>query len=263
MKKSLPCLKKNWKLFKSTFKKLNFLFIPIAIIVSNCSEKKETCFYTSDKTINQRITLENFKYLYLEDNIDYYLIQDSINWIELNCDQKTLPLINIQVSDNELKINNFATCNFLRNYEPNNKAIIHYKKIEKINFTGSRKVCSTDTIKSDNLALYLLKGAGSIQLTIECNRLETSSNGYGDLTINGRCNSYLAVQRGMSTYNLLHLQTKDSIRTIQQSINKMKIDANGCALRGKIEKSGDIYYQGYPSNIDVDLLNKGKLIPLN
>lgn len=263
MKKNLHCLKKNWKLFKKHLINFNFLIISIAFSASNCSDKKENCFYTSGQTISQRIPLENFKYVYLEDNIDYYLIQDTSNWIELTCDEKTLPFINIQVSANELKINNFATCDFLRNYETNNKAIIHYKTIEKINFTGSKKITSLDTLKSDILAVYLLKGAGSIQLSIDCNRFETSSNGYGDLTIEGNCNSYLVVQRRISTYNLLNLKTKDSIRTIQQSINQMKIDANGCALRGKIEKSGDIYYKGYPTNIDIELLNKGKLISLN
>ncbi len=71
---------------------------------------------------------------------------------------------------------------------------------------------------------------------------------------------FMVLQPG---HNLLTLATKDSIRIIQRSINKMKIDVNGCALRGKIEKSGDIYYKGYPTNIDIELLNKGKLISLN
>ena len=117
MKKNLHCLKKNWKLFKKHLINFNFLIISIAFSASNCSDKKENCFYTSGQTITQRIPLENFKYVYLEDNIDYYLTQDTTNWIELTCDEKTLPFINIQVSANELKINNFATCDFLRNYE--------------------------------------------------------------------------------------------------------------------------------------------------
>ena len=253
--------KKSWKLFKNNLFK--FTLISISFLCAECSNKKETCFYTSGKIVTQQIPLGEFKYLYLEDNIDYYLTRDTTNWIELTCDDKTLPMIEIQVLANELRISNTATCNFLRNYETKNKAIIHYKKIEKINYTGSKKITSLDTITTDILAVYLLKGAGSIQLNIECNRFETSSSGYGDLTIKGKCNSYLVEQRGISTYNLSELTAKDSIRSIHQSINKMNLNTEGCALRGRIEKSGNIYFKGIPSYIDIELLNKGKLISLN
>ncbi len=263
MKKNLRYQKKSWKLSNYLVGK-NFLFLfIISLICLNCTNKKDTCFYTSGKEITQRIPLGKFKYLYLKDNIDYYLINDTSNWIELTCNEKTLPLIDIQTSSDELIISNSASCNFLRDYENNNKAIIHYKSIERINFTGSKKLISLDTITSNILAVYLLKGVGSIELKIDCNRFETSASGYGDITILGKSNSYLVEQRGMSTYNLFNLLAKDSIRSNQQSINKMNLNAQGCALRGIIEKSGNIYYKGLPSNIDIEQLNKGKLISLN
>ena len=250
-------------MFKKLLIKPYLILFSIVLIGTNCSDKKETCFYTSGKEITQDLRLGEFKYLNLNDNIDYYLKKDTANWIELTCNEKTLSLIEIKITSDELKISNSATCNFFRNYETKNKAIIHYKSIEKINFTGSKKIISLDTISTKYLYVHLLKGAGSIQLMIDCDRFETSATGYGDLTILGKTNSYFVEQKEISTYNLLDLKTKDSIRIIQKSINKMKINGESCVIRGKIEKSGNIYYKGSPLNIDIEQLYKGKLISLN
>ena len=97
-----------------------FNLIIVLLMLSSCGgEQKDDCITKLGKVVSEQRDVLPFDKLYAEDRIKVFLVQDSINYgrIELNGPSNLLNQIESTVTDNQLRLINTNTCNFIRSFK--------------------------------------------------------------------------------------------------------------------------------------------------
>ena len=133
MKKNLNFQKKRLNWYKSCF------FLLLFLLFIGCKKQNErSCFKSSGKLVTKTLVQGDFTNLILHPFVEYELIQDSINYVEITCGENLFPFIDVQVQDSALTIANNNKCRFLRGYDKNVKAKIHINLLYNIYFDGTQ-----------------------------------------------------------------------------------------------------------------------------
>jgi len=254
---------------KSTYSILPSLSILVLILCVICSCKKaedRSCFKKAGEFHTIEINVAHFDKLHLNEHVSFYLVQDTVEKVVLHGGKNLLNMIRVDVNpDNmELTISNENRCRFLR-YKTNDIiAYIHFIDLKRILFEGTDSLSNTGVINLDQIEITTNNGAGSINLNINANIINSINlKGWSDCDFNGECNYFRSEIHGNASFNSLDLHVNDSITVISNSDILSKINSQGSKLKVELSGIGDLWYYGLPSEIVKKEYNSGRLIDKN
>ncbi|MES2836890.1 MAG: DUF2807 domain-containing protein [Bacteroidota bacterium] len=232
----------------------------LSLLISCQKQEDNRCLKTigNYKTIVRDVS--NFDTLEVYGKIEYIIVQDSIEKVEITAGENMLEFITTENINGRLIIHNKNMCNFLRSYEKNKiKIKIHFKHVSQLAYSGALSLTNLDTITQTNFRLDCWSGNGKINLTLNNYYFETYlHSGAADLYLNGNSevrnlysgNSSFCYETNFSTnlYIVNHNGTGDYY--IGNCINADIL----------IQKLGNVYYKGNPNFINKKIEGKGKLI---
>ena len=126
-------------------------------MLSSCGgEQKDDCITKLGKVVSEQRDVLPFDKLYVEDRIKVFLVQDSINYgrIELNGPSNLLNQIESTVTDNQLRLINTNTCNFIRSFNYDINVYVYIKELTEIHLESIAEVVSNDTININFLNIF-------------------------------------------------------------------------------------------------------------
>lgn len=127
------------------------------LMLSSCGgEQKDDCITKLGKVVTEQRDVLSFDKLYVEDRIKVFLVQDSINYgrIELNGPSNLLNQIESTVTDNQLRLINTNTCNFIRSFNYDINVYVYIKELTEIHLESIAEVVSNDTININFLNIF-------------------------------------------------------------------------------------------------------------
>lgn len=134
-----------------------FNIIIVLLMLSSCGgEQKDDCITKLGKVVSEQRDVLPFDKLYVEDRIKVFLVQDSINYgrIELNGPSNLLNQIESTVTDNQLRLINTNTCNFIRSFNYDINVYVYVKELTEIHLESIAEVVSNDTININFLNIF-------------------------------------------------------------------------------------------------------------
>lgn len=134
-----------------------FNIIIVLLMLSSCGgEQKDDCITKLGKVVTEQRDVLSFDKLYVEDRIKVFLVQDSINYgrIELNGPSNLLNQIESTVTDNQLRLINTNTCNFIRSFNYDINVYVYVKELTEIHLESIAEVVSNDTININFLNIF-------------------------------------------------------------------------------------------------------------
>jgi len=234
----------------------------ISSILFSCKKAEDrSCLKFVGDESTKIIALEKIDSLYLYDNIEYTLVPDNENFIELKGGKNLLNHIEYLNYDDKLEVRNNNKCNFLRSYKKKVKAFIHVKEIKYIHFEGAEKLTNQDTLKSGELRLVIRDGAGPVELTVENSYMSAAiTHGWGDFTLHGTTLTAFLNCSTNSFCNTTDLKVANDLKVFSNTGGNMVVNADGTDFNATIKRNGDILYTGVPNSIEVENTGDGELI---
>jgi hypothetical protein len=235
-----------------------FLFF-VFISVFLCGCKKENrcdCIKRTGEIIKDVRHIEGFDKVFVEDNLNVFITQDSKFEITVEAGENIAPLIKTQVEDGTLYIRNKNRCNWTRSYKKPLNVYVHMPKIRFITSDGTGDITSENTILTDTVDVQT-KNSGNIELTVNNKQVLTHIHGSGDVTLHGftkehDCSiggtAYIYASDMLTNYTYIHAFT----------IGQCYVKAWSLIIC-QIDDSGDVFCYGNPITVQKTLKGPGQL----
>lgn len=233
-----------------------YIFSIIVLILSSCdNENSPDCFKSAGEDaiiIRQTGEFQQIKYL---EYVETELVQDSVCFAELIGPEN---LLNKLITDNEngtLTIENKNTCAFVRDMSRRPKLRLHIKELKALFiYDGAGDIYTGSTLTGDSIFVECKHGNGPVNLHLNYRSgVFHFHTGACDLSLKGSIENSEFYNNGYGTMDASNLISERALLN-NSSINDVFVQANEY-LYVAIYSSGDVYYKGEVSN--VDLINQG------
>ena len=200
--------------------------------------------------------ISGFNKIQTEENVNVFIIQDSISKVIVEAGDNIVPLITTKVVDSTLVCGNRNRCNWTRSYKKPLNIYVHLPELIQLNAGGTGNVKSQNTIFTKGLYIAA-NNSGNVDLTINTPQLTTSMHGNTDLTLHGYCKdhncdvqgtAYLLAGDLHTSYTYIHSETLG-----QSYINVANF------LICKLDLKGDLFCYGNPKTVNSQFTNSGRL----
>ncbi|MCF8233391.1 MAG: DUF2807 domain-containing protein [Bacteroidales bacterium] len=236
--------------------------VMIALGFNSCEENPVgDCFKSTGRIVTEEREGGSFNFIYLNDNVNLILTQDTINSIAVEAGENLIDGVETSLHNNQLRILNHNSCKWVRSYEHEVNVHVHLKRLDSIEYRSSGDLTSTNALVNDSVLLNIRQGSGSINLKLNVAQSKLYEHyGTADLHISGKSTvTYIYA----ASYGPFYCSELDSKFTY---INNK--GTNDCYVRAEVELGasieylGNIYYYGNPESILKTISGEGKLIKL-
>lgn len=238
------------------------LLIPFLFSCKKASDR--SCWKGAGEVTDTLISFTTFSKLYLYENIEYELVQDSLNQIELIGGRNLLPHIQVnQTSDGTIEVKDLNKCSFLRYNATPVKVIIHFKNLTYLTYQGTKKLTNSDTLRLSDFQFFMKDGGGSIDLKLHVSNslLGYHTHGAGDFTLGGFAQKATFNIMTLGRCDTRNLKIGSAIAIVSNANSPCYVNANSTALKAEITGQGNIYYTGTPNSLITYLNGSGKVLP--
>jgi hypothetical protein len=240
------------------------LFFLLIFTLSCAKQNKNSCGLEVGDIQTKIIPTSDFDLLHLHGNISYEIIQDSLNFIEIQCGENLIDFIEVIQEDSTIQISNANNCSVVRKYKDDIQVKIHLSRVKNIYYDGTKSIVSRDTLTSDYFTYAQKNGAGSTQLKLKSTSIQAMIlSGAGDFILSGKTRYAFLSVAGEGYCNTLKLQIQDSLRVTNYSYGSMYVQTSNQPFEGDIYRSGNVYYTGFPSLLKLNERREGKFYALN
>lgn len=240
--------------------KILSFFLLLSIFGCKKANRFDCIKRTGELSFEKRM-LQNFTIVEVKNNFQLFLIQDSINFMEIEAGRNLIENIESNVIENRLLLSNNNKCNFTRSYKNNIKLYLHFKKLDEIVYGGTGPITSLNAITNENFTFNSWDGTDSIKLNLEVTNAFTNIHtGVADLIVVGHCKQLYAYARSSGVFRMQNFVCKNVYTNNISSSDQFFYVQN--KLEALVQYLGNTYYQGSPNEIVKTINNKGKLIKL-
>lgn len=187
-------------------------------------------------------------------SMDIHLQRGTEGNITVTTDDNLHGYIIIEVKDNKLVLKTKKNTNL-----KTNKGIhvnVPFQDISKVSMVGSGDIDSEDTVKADNLKVYVT-GSGDIVLDVETNTLKAKVTGSGDIELNGTTRDLEVSVTGSGDFSGFGLSAQNTKASVSGS-GDIKVVAKS-SIKARVAGSGDIIYKGNPEHSDTKASGSGDI----
>jgi len=241
---------------------MSFLCITALLFATACKKpENRACWKGTGKVVTQYISLPSFQSMELHQRLNIVLVQDSLDFLEIEAGENLQNFIDWSVVDGKLEIWNQNKCSYLRYKTGDVKIIIHFKSLANLIYWGSELLVSRDTIQADYLDVLMNDGAGDLDLNIHANVINVvNPHGFSSIYIAGFCHFLRLDIDGYGTFDTRDLQVTDSIAVMYASNGTSFLDAQNVKIKAELSSSGNVMYEGLPTLIQKIRYGTGDLI---
>lgn len=231
----------------------------LILVLAACQkETLNNCLQSTGKIKTEIRSCLPFHTLVMRDNVNVVLVQDTLFKIELEAGENLLKNITTTIQDSTLTIENKNHCNWLRDYDKEITAYLHFQDIDTILYYASGDLRTHSTLHSQHLLVEAREGCGQIELNI-CTEEVALYQQYGtaDFNISG---SSVITHMFLNSYGPFFCNTLDS-----RTLYLVHRGTNNCHIRvirnlnATIDYIGNIYLSGNPPNINCQENGTGHL----
>lgn len=240
-------------------KSISYLGIAVFLLLLFSCKKPEdrSCFksWGEDTVVEFPMDAEIGK-LYLGAQLEYEIIQDSLNKIEIVGGSNVVKHVKWTQEGDKLSFSNTNKCHFIRNERKVIKVRIHCTKMYNIHFEGTEPLSTVGTLKSDYFVLFIRDGAGPVTMDVKSIILFADiSHGWGNYTLSGTTDYAKIGAKSNGFCNTENLIIKDSAYVSCETVGTMRMNADNIAVKGYMKYNGILEYLGTPSSLSI--LNTG------
>jgi len=173
------------------------IFLSLCLCLWGCNDPNAPDFFKSTGKTSQenRPISSPFSKLFIEDNIDLVLRNDSLPIFELRGGKNLLPKISLRIENGVATISNQNTVNWLRSFKPKLEVSVPGLWLNFLYVNGFGEVNSQDTLHLKN---FIISHYGQADATIKLSldTLHTDVNGQGNLYLIGKAKyAYSTIQK--------------------------------------------------------------------
>ena len=238
---------------------IRIILISLILFIGCKKPNDRSCWKGAGKIVSEIRELPNNTIINIFDDADVILIQDSLNYIEVESYSNLVSFIETSSIDTAIEIRNLNRCNFIRDKNIENIVTIHYSSVETLNLYGTGKVIFMGEIIQEKLEINSYDARSEFTLNISCQQLECSFiEGSVNANISGSSDSTYLYQSKHSIVNASNLTN-----SYLQFSNKSTGDAHAGPtdiLAVKLLDVGNIYYAGNPALIILSDIGLGNVI---
>lgn len=187
-------------------------------------------------------------------SFDVDLVSGKEGNITLKGEENLLPLVQVEVSENTLKISMKKNTNIRSRQKI--QITIPFEKISQVTLSGSGDIQTKNNIKNDKFSAKL-SGSGNFNLGIDSNDLDLNLSGSGNVRLKGTANNFTTKLSGSGDIDAADLKSKNTDINISGSGNG-RVNCNE-TLTARVSGSGNIKYEGNPEKRDVKVSGSGNI----
>ena len=223
------------------------IIIISSLLLIGCKKANErSCWKGAGKMISETRELANKTVINIFDDADVILIQDNLNYIEVDSYSNLASFIETKCIDTAIEIRNLNKCNFIRDKSIQNTITIHFSDIQTLNLYGTGKVNFIGEIIQNNLEVNSYKSRSEFTLNISCHKLEcVFMEGSINANISGSSDTTYLYQSKHSIVNASNL-TNSYLHFSNRSTGDGHVGPTS-SLAVELLDVGNIYYQGNPT----------------
>jgi hypothetical protein len=228
-----------------------FNIIIILLMLSSCGgEQKDDCITKLGKVVTEQRDVLPFDKLYVEDIIKVFLVQDSINYgrIDLNGPSNLLNQIESTVTDNQLRLINTNTCNFIRSFNYDINVYVYVKELTEIHLESIAEVVSNDTININFLNIFH-PALSDINLILSGDEVFIRSRNSASTILRGNLRVLKGSIEEISNLDAQYLVCEEVYIDTHSPLDCYINATKGMYL--KILNSGNIFYINEPSDYKI------------
>ena len=214
------------------------LIIIISIASFSCKKNIGDCFTSTGTIITENRTSGDFHLIYLNDNVNLVLTQDSINSVMVEAGENIINSIKTEFENGHLNIKNTSSCNWVRSYAKDITVYVSVNNLDSLEYESSGNISCTNAIKNDSISVDVWGGAGTIELTFDMKNVKLNLHyGTADMIFHGSsCVTYIYA----ASYGPFHCADfySNNVYINNRGTSNCYVRANK-VLEATIEKDGD------------------------
>lgn len=235
-----------------------YLYIVCLFILFSCKKENNTCFKGYGDNVIEIRTTEAFHTIENDAYITVYLVQDSMQYIELKGGDNVLPFFTTEVKDSVLFIKNNNKCNWLRSYSKKPELYIHTGNLlHTLKQLSSSNVYSYNTLTLPVLHFKLL-GSNETYITCSGSVIDVNIDSNSDFILKGDATSFTGSLNKISLIDASEANIETIIITHHSELN-CKFHTNN-SITAYIYSEGNIEVSGNPAHYTSYGSGSGKLI---
>ena len=241
---------------KNNFKYLMLLASAIVLFATCKKENRCDCIKRTGNIITETRAIVGFDMLYVEDNVNVFLTQDSVFSVKVEAGENIAPLIKTEVTNGILFIKNKNRCNWTRSYDKPLNVYVSMPTVNRVLMDGTGKIIGVNPITTDSFDVHA-QNSGDIELILNNRVIVPRMHGSGDVTLSGTSTN-LSVDIGGTGY--LQCANLNTSYTYVHSYT-LGICYVRCTnlINCKIDSKGDVYCYGNPTTINKTIKGTGQL----
>ena len=225
---------------------IRIIFIFSLFLIGCKKPNDRSCWKRAGKMVSETRELANKEVINIFDDVDVILIQDNLNYIEIESYSNLVSFIETNSIDTAIEIRNLNRCNFIRDKGIQNTITIHFSDIQTLNLYGTGKVNFMGQIIQNNLEINSYTSRSEFTLNITCQNLKcVFMEGSINANLSGSSDSTYIYQSKHSIVNASNLSS-----SYLHFSNRSTGDGNvgpTSSLAIELLDVGNIYYQGNPT----------------
>lgn len=239
--------------------KLKVLLLPLLVMALFNSCRKENrcdCIKRTGEIITDIRHISGFDEVFVENNLDVYIRQDSVSEVKVEAGEHIAPLIETEVENGVLYIRNKNRCNWTRSYKKPLNVYVTMPQVRYITSDGTGNIRGQNTFTTPVIDVQT-KNSGNIELSVNNSRVRTHMHGSGDVTLHGATHEHDCSIGGTAYIYAMDMQTGYTYIDAF-TLGNSYVNANDLLIC-RISDQGDVYCYGKPASVKKERRGAGEL----
>lgn len=243
-----------------------YINICIALLFFACdSENANDCFQKAGNIVTQEVDVPFFTKIKVNRDVALILKEGPIQKVIVQTGQNLINDVTVNVVNEQLRITENNTCNFVRDYNIT-KVYITAPNITEINSSTQFKISSDGILSYPELAILSedytdssVIAVGEIELNLSATSVRVVGNNLTTFTLTGVTeNLSVSLAAGDGRFHGGNL-VANNVTFFHRGTNKLIVNPQS-ELRGTIVSTGNVIAKNHPPTVVVEELYTGRLI---
>ncbi|MBC6611206.1 DUF2807 domain-containing protein [Hymenobacter sp. BT507] len=224
----------------------------LLLLLAACGDGHETdCLKSTGRITTERREVPAFEQLYIHDNVEVVLVQDSVTYAEVRTGKNLQEDIELTTAGNQLIIRNTSRCNWTRRYDTPREITLHTPSVLDVLQFDQSSLHIPAPFRADRFFYHFL-GAGEADLNLDVQYLNMDMYELGDVTLRGTvAGDAVTLLGGSGTLRATELVARNlTLQTTRSSIGDAHVRATG-TLGIDHAGAGTVFYRAPTHHVEV------------
>jgi hypothetical protein len=235
---------------------IHYLFIVILLSATSCIDE---ALFNGGAVVSENINLPAYSTIEVESTFEIELVSDTVNKVIVSCGENLQPYIKIEVVNDVLYLKHDIKNNWSRKYD-RVKLELHTKPFGNFSVRKPVRIYTTRVYKAPSFGFvdFMKYSELDLDLDVDDCMVVMSSDNFGQYKLKGRAKRAHFWGWGSCSLNADSLQT-EYCYVLHRGMGNVFVNATG-QLDADIRFTGNVYYSGNPSTINLQRTGSGNLI---